>query len=159
MIRLRASAFVFAGIVGLGAIVSAYAQSPAGRPFAALFHFYWYGAAFGIQQDLIAVNGAIITVPFDYGCAFICPATRAYVGYPFQMPALAQRTYQVDVVDGANPSTIIARFPLAVGAVETSATNIVSLSALALTLVALSFAGLVSHKRRSHSRPHRGSHA
>jgi hypothetical protein len=169
MTRFPAFGFMIAGMAVLLASDPVCAQSepppalttvpappPAGRPFEADFHYFWYGAAFGIVQDRITVDGATVTVPFNHGCGFICPGTRAYLAFPFQMPALEAGSYRINIVYAGDDMTPVASFPLAVGAVvATPASSRFSLMVLALLAATLACLRMAVHEQRP-VQAHRG---
>ncbi|HOV56963.1 MAG TPA: hypothetical protein PLN91_03710 [Rhodanobacteraceae bacterium] len=108
---------------------------PANRPFRATFSFTWFAGAFGVTAgNPITVSGSNITVPFDLGCGFICPGGQSYSAFAFDMPALAAGSYRVRMVDAANPTQLLAEFPLVVGVTDVPASGPVSLMLMILVL-------------------------
>ena len=108
---------------------------PANRPFRATFSFTWFAGAWGVTAgNPITVAGSTITVPFDLGCGFICPGGQSYSAFAFDMPALAAGNYRLRMVDAANPTQILAEFPLVVGATDVPTSGSVSLMLMILVL-------------------------
>jgi len=88
----------------------------------------------------VQISANVITIPFDYGCGFLCPgADPAFKAFPFAMPALPEGNYVVRFIDDfSNP---IAQFDLAVVAANASVASTPALSPLLLMMLALTFIG------------------
>jgi hypothetical protein len=75
---------------------------------------YFFGTPSGNAITDIVVAGNVITAKFDPACSTTCPAST-YAQHYLDLPALAQGSYNLNIVAASNPSLVLAQFPLVVG--------------------------------------------
>lgn len=149
MIAARQLPWIFALWASLAiaqAQPSTFATSPspalANQPFAATFSTTTNPTAVGIWGNpQLQISGNTITIPFDYGCGFLCPGGGpAFKAFPFFMPALPAGAYVIRFVD-ASFSNLIAQFDLPIVDAPVASASVPALSPLLLALLALILIG------------------